>query len=84
DEQGVKLSELLRRHGVERLFVGGLATDYCIKFTVLDGIKEGFKVVLLKDAIKGVNLEFGDAERAIAEMTNAGAETKESSQISSI
>lgn len=74
DERGVKLSDLLRRFGVERLFVGGLATDYCVKHTVLDGLKEGFKVVLLEDAIRGVNLQPGDSERAIAEMVQAGAE----------
>lgn len=74
DERGVKLSDLLRRFGVERIFVGGLATDYCVKHTVLDGLKEGFKVVLLEDAIRGVNLQPGDSERAIAEMVQAGAE----------
>lgn len=74
DETGVGLSDLLRRMGVERIFVGGLATDYCVKHTVLDGLKEGFKVVLLEDAIRGVDLQPGDSERAIAEMVRAGAE----------
>lgn len=74
NNSGVKLVDLLRQRGVERLFVGGLATDYCVKHTVLDGLKEGFKVVLLKDSIRGVNLTPGDSERAIAEMAEAGAE----------
>lgn len=74
DEKGEKLSDRLRRLGVERIFVGGLATDYCVKHTVLDGLKEGFKVVLLEDAIRGVNLKPVDSERAIAEMVQAGAE----------
>lgn len=72
DERGIGLSDLLRTMGVERIFVGGLATDYCVKHTVLDGLKEGFKVVLLEDAIRGVDLQPGDSERAITEMVRAG------------
>ena len=75
DASGSGLAELLRRKGVERIFVGGLATDYCVKHTVLDGLKEGFKVTLLVDAIRAVNLSPDDGERAIAEMTKAGAAT---------
>lgn len=74
--EGVKLADLLRRHGIERIFVGGLATDYCVKHTVLDGLKEGFKVVLLEDSVRGVDLEPGDSEKAIAEMVGAGAEKR--------
>ena len=74
DERGTELADLLRQRGVERIFVGGLATDYCVKHTVLDGLKHGFKIVLLEDAARGVNLKPGDAERAIAEMLRAGAE----------
>jgi nicotinamidase/pyrazinamidase len=74
DDRGVKLVDLLRQRGIERIFVGGLATDYCVKHTVLDGLKEGFKVVLLTDSIRGVNLKPGDSEQAIAEMVQAGAE----------
>lgn len=74
DSRGVKLADLLRRRGAGRLFVGGLATDYCVKHTVLDGLKEGFKVVLLEDAIRGVDIQPGDSERAIGEMIRAGAE----------
>jgi nicotinamidase/pyrazinamidase len=74
DDQGVGLADLFRQRGVERIFVGGLATDYCVKHTVLDGLKEGFKVVLLEDAIRGVDVQPGDSERAIEEMIRAGAE----------
>lgn len=74
DNRGVKLVDLLRERGIERIFVGGLATDYCVKHTVLDGLKEGFKVVLLTDSTRGVNLKPGDSDRAIAEMLQAGAE----------
>ena len=74
DDRGLGLAELLHGRGIKRLFVGGLATDYCVKHTVLDGLKERFKVVLLEDAIRGVDLQPGDSERAIAEMIRAGAE----------
>jgi nicotinamidase/pyrazinamidase len=74
DESGAKLADLLRQRGIERIFVGGLATDYCVKHTVLDGLKEGFKVVLLADSVRGVNLKPGDSARAIEEMLHAGAE----------
>jgi nicotinamidase/pyrazinamidase len=73
DDSGAKLSDLLCQRGVERIFVGGLATDYCVKHTVLDGLKEGFEVVLLEDATRGVNLQPKDSERAVEEMIRAGA-----------
>jgi len=74
DANGNKLVDLLRQRGVQRIFVGGLATDYCVKHTVLDGLKEDFKVVLLTDSVRGVNLQPDDSARAIKEMLNAGAE----------
>ncbi|MDH3442473.1 MAG: bifunctional nicotinamidase/pyrazinamidase [Deltaproteobacteria bacterium] len=79
DERGVRLTDLLRERGVERLVIGGLATDYCVKQTALDGLKAGFKVVVLEEAIRGVNLQPGDARQAIAEMKRAGAEIRGSS-----
>jgi nicotinamidase/pyrazinamidase len=74
DVRGVALGELLRGRGVKRIFVGGLATDYCVKHTVLDGLKHGFRVVLLADAARAVNLQPDDGERALDEMARAGAE----------
>jgi nicotinamidase/pyrazinamidase len=74
DETGVGLADLLHASGVQRIFVGGLATDYCVKHTVLDGLKHGFKVVLLEDAARGVNLNPHDSERAVEEMVRAGAQ----------
>ena len=73
DAQGTALAALLRERGVEQIFVGGLATDYCVKQTVLDGVKHGFAVVLLMDAIRGVDLAPGDSTRALEEMHYAGA-----------
>jgi len=74
--QGLGLADYLRQQGVTRLFVGGLATDYCVKATVLDGLKEGFKVVLLEEAIRGVDLKPGDSKDALQEMFQAGAERR--------
>jgi nicotinamidase/pyrazinamidase len=73
DGRGTPLADLLRRQGIERIFVGGLATDYCVKHTVLDGLKLGFGVVLLRDAVRAVNLQPNDGAEAIAEMLRAGA-----------
>lgn len=73
DMSGTPLAELLRRRQIERIIVGGLATDYCVKHTVLDGLKEGFKVLLLADAIRAVNLKPHDEKLAIDEMVRAGA-----------
>jgi nicotinamidase/pyrazinamidase len=67
----------LRRLGVEEVWVGGLATDYCVKSTVLDALKKGFRVKALTNAMRAVELKPGDGERAIAEMRNAGAEIEE-------
>jgi nicotinamidase/pyrazinamidase len=73
DSTGRLLAVLLRDRDVDRLFVGGLATDYCVKHTVLDAIREGFQVVLIGDAVRGVNLNPDDSEQAINEMSAAGA-----------
>ena len=71
--RGAGAVEALRELGVGHLFVGGLATDYCVRSTVLDGLRAGFGATVLLDAIRGVNVAAGDAERAIAEMVEAGA-----------
>jgi nicotinamidase/pyrazinamidase len=70
---GTDLDARLRAQGVGRLFVGGLATDYCVLCTVEDGLKAGYAVVLLQDAIRAVNVRPGDGERAEAEMIRRGA-----------
>jgi nicotinamidase/pyrazinamidase len=70
---GTDLALQLQRLGIEEVWVGGLATDYCVKNTVLDALKEGFKVKALTDAMRPVEFQSGDGERAIEEMRNAGA-----------
>ena len=64
----------LRRLGIEEVWVGGLTTDYCAKSTVLDALREGFDVKAVENAMRPVDLNPGDGERAIAEMRAAGAE----------
>ncbi|MFQ5585506.1 MAG: bifunctional nicotinamidase/pyrazinamidase [Thermodesulfobacteriota bacterium] len=75
DEGGRPFTESLLEKGVDHLYAGGLATDYCVKASVLDAIDEGFTVTLLTDAVRGVELEAGDSERALDEMTGKGALT---------
>ncbi len=72
--QDTGLAELLRSRGVDRLFVAGLATDYCVKHTVLDALREHFDVVVVEDAIRGVDAQPGASARAVEEMKAAGAE----------
>lgn len=67
------LAEWLRTQGVTHLTVAGVATDYCVKFTVLDALHEGFAVEVITAACRGVNLKPGDSERAIEEMRGRGA-----------
>jgi len=71
--QGTVLDSLLRERGIRRVFVGGVATDYCVKNTVLGAINLGYEAFLLLDGIKGVDVNPGDSERAIEEMLRAGA-----------
>ena len=71
---GTALAEELRRAGVREVWVGGLATDYCVKQTVLDALREGFRVRALREAMRAVNLQPGDDQRALEEMRAAGAE----------
>jgi nicotinamidase/pyrazinamidase len=69
-----ELSALLREHGVEEVWVGGLATDYCVKHTALDAARQGFKVKALTDAMRAVELQPGDGQRALEEMRQAGVQ----------
>jgi nicotinamidase/pyrazinamidase len=70
---GGSLAALLTGAGVTRLFVGGLATDYCVKATVLEALDAGFYVTVLEDGIAGVDINPGDSLKAIAAMKAAGA-----------
>lgn len=67
------MGEWLKAAGVSELAVAGLATDYCVLFSVLDGLKQGFRVTVRREACRGVELQQGDCGRALAAMTAAGA-----------
>lgn len=73
DAANTPLAGLLKDGGVRQLFVAGLATDYCVKATVLDGLEQGFRVTLVPDGMRAVNLKPTDGEQALAEMRARGA-----------
>jgi len=73
DPNGKLFKEILELHGIEELYVAGLATDYCVKSSVLDALKAGFKVKLLTDAVNGVNIKPDDSKKAVRQMIRAGA-----------
>src|SRR3990170_459603 len=73
DPGGRAFSKTLRDLGIEHIYIGGLATDYCVRTTALDALNEGFFVTVLTDAIKGIDLLEGDSERAIEEVRKKGA-----------
>jgi nicotinamidase/pyrazinamidase len=73
EERPTALEELLRERGVERVAVCGLATDYCVRGTVLDARRLGFETTVLTDAVAAVELAPGDSARALADMADAGA-----------
>jgi nicotinamidase/pyrazinamidase len=75
------LAEQLRARGVTEVLVGGLATDYCVVNTVLDALNNGFRVKALSDAMRPVEVNPGDGERALEEMRAAGAEIVESGKV---
>jgi nicotinamidase/pyrazinamidase len=70
---GQSFDAVLAARGISTLYVGGLATDYCVLQTVLDARKAGLDVVVLEDAVRAVNVEPGDGDRALAQMREAGA-----------
>ena len=80
-EDGRTLDESLRASGVTHLLAGGLATDYCVRHTVLDALRRGWSVTLLTDAISAVDLEPDDGTRALDEMRIAGAALRTSADL---
>jgi len=78
---GTQLAQLLREQGVEEVWVGGLATDYCVKYTVLDARTLGYNVFVVEDGCRGVNLQPGDSATALDQMLAAGARVVTSANI---
>lgn len=70
---GLGLADWLRQNQVTTVYVAGLATDYCVRATVLDALAAGFSTFVVTDAVRGVNLSPGDSDRALADMAEKGA-----------
>lgn len=75
------LDEYLREIGVDELFIVGLATDYCVKFTTLDAVKLGLRTYVVEDGCRAVDLEPGDGARALREMRANGVKVVRSSRV---
>ncbi|MEA2407122.1 MAG: nicotinamidase/pyrazinamidase [Thermoleophilaceae bacterium] len=71
--EGTALGELLRERGIDRVTVVGLATDYCVKNTALDALRQGLDVTVDSEGVRGVDVADGDSERALDELRSAGA-----------
>ncbi len=75
------LGDYLKQQGIRRVFVAGLALDYCVKFTAMDAVSLGFETLLLTDATRAVNLQPEDGQRALEEMNAAGIHCLESKDL---
>jgi nicotinamidase/pyrazinamidase len=75
------MGDWLKEQGIDTVYVMGLATDYCVKFTALDALELGFTTYLIEDASRGVNLSPGDVDNAVAEMSEKGVKVIHSTQI---
>jgi nicotinamidase/pyrazinamidase len=71
---GTNLAELLRERGIDRVTIVGLATDYCVKNTATDALRQGFGVTVDSEGVRGVDVAPGDSERALEELETAGAD----------
>lgn len=71
--EGTTLGELLRERGIDSVTIVGLATDYCVKNTALDALREGLAVTVDSEGVRGVDVSEGDSERALDELRSAGA-----------
>ena len=81
DIRGRTLNDVLRSNGVKELYVVGLATDYCVLETVLDGLKHGFEVWVVTDAVRAVNVRPDDGEAALQKMLDRGARLVTSEEV---
>jgi len=75
------LGDYLKSKGVDEVFIAGLATDVCVKFTALDAVKENFRTSVIFDATRGVNMQEGDVDRALEEMREAGVRLVKSEDV---
>lgn len=82
DKENSTLEKYLKELEINKVFIMGLATDYCVKFTALDSAKLGFKTFVIEDGCRGVNANPGDVEKAIEEMKEAGIAVISSEDVS--
>lgn len=78
------LAAYLEEKGVDEVFVMGLATDYCVKFTALDAVDQGFRTHVIADGCRAVNLDPGDEQRALAELQSAGVQITTARQLAAV
>ena len=71
--EGTRLAEILREHEIDWVTVVGLATDYCVRHSAHDALREKFQVAVDRRGIRGIDIEAGDSERAVTELAEAGA-----------
>ena len=79
--QATGLGNWLKQCGISDVYIAGLATDYCVKFTALDAVELGFNTYLIRDACRGVNLADGDVSKAIEEMQQTGVKVIDSDDV---
>lgn len=86
DDDGAStgLDEYLKNKGVTQVYICGLTTDYCVKFTALDALKQGYATIVLEDLCKGVNMDPDDTPKALDEMRAAGGTVEQSASINVI
>jgi nicotinamidase/pyrazinamidase len=75
------LARILRERDADEVYVCGLATDYCVRASVIDACQEGFDVIVVEDAVRGVEVNSGDSERALQDMRDAGARIANSDDV---
>ncbi len=71
-QKSTGLAQFLKEHGIRSITIGGLTTEYCVKFTALDAVALGFSTFVVEDACRGVNANAGDVQRAVSEMRAQG------------
>jgi nicotinamidase/pyrazinamidase len=81
DDRGRSLDQVLRSHGVKKLYAVGLATDYCVLETVIDGLRLGYEVYAVTDAMRAVNVNPADGEEALQKMAGRGAHLVTSDEV---
>ena len=76
-----ELDNILKKNNVDTVYICGLATDYCVKYTAIDAVGEGYTTILVRDACRGVNLNHGDVDTAITEMKMHGIKILTSNEL---